>query len=310
MTTYGQDAQDLFDNGIDKHNSQDYYGAIKEYTKVIELDNGFVEAYYNRGVCEQVLKNLNSAMSDFNKTIELDSVFIKAYYSRATVYTTQEKYEEALSDLDKVVALDKYFPNALTLRGQIRVQTGYFDGACDDFQKAKLQGDKLADKYISQFCGNEQLSGESFMLDWPDNENWKMANSQENDQIIMIELIHSDETLEKWTEFGSMMSIKGMKNIPMDVAMNLMYEESKKHSPDSKLTFIEKDETAEYPWIIFTIESPYFITDKTPESQLWYIIQGKTALYTNFRAIKKATIPNELKEKWAKFFKTGKIVYK
>lgn len=74
------------------------------------------------------------------------------------------------------------------------------------------------------------------------------------------------------------------------------------------VTFIEKDESVEYPWIIFTIECPSFKNDKTPESQLWYVVQGKTSLYTNFRAIKKAEIPENLKEKWTKFFKTGKIV--
>lgn len=92
--------------------------------------------------------------------------------------------------------------------------------------------------------------------------------------------------------------------------MELMYEQSKLQAPKATLTFIEKDEKAEYPWIIFTIESPGFINDKTPESQLWYIVQGKQALYTNFRALKQATISPELKEKWTKFFKTGKIVNK
>lgn len=310
LTTNGQNAQVFLKNGIDKHKSQDYKGAIKEYNKAIKLDNSLVDAYYNRGVCELTLQDFKSAKSDFDKTIELDSVFIKAYYSRATVYASQEKYIEALPDLDRVVALDQNFPNVLTLRGQIRAQTGNKDGACEDFNKAKLLGDKQADKYISQFCGNEQLPGESLMLDWPDSENWKMGSSQENDQMVMIELIHSNETLDNWTEIGTMMSIKGAKNIPMDKAMNLMYEQSKQNAPNAKLTFIEKDETVEYPWIIFTIEAPYFKNDKNPESQLWFIIQGKTSLYTNFRAIKKESIPYDLKEKWIQFFKTGKIVYK
>lgn len=66
-------------------------------------------------------------------------------------------------------------------------------------------------------------------------------------------------------------------------------------------------------WIIhgsFTIESPRFKNDKRPESQLWYIVQGKTSLYTNFRGVKQATIPTDVKDKWTGFFKTGKVVYK
>jgi deoxyribodipyrimidine photolyase len=89
---------------------------------------------------------------------------------------------------------------------------------------AKANGDKQADKYLTQFCGNEQLAGESLMLDWPESENWKLGSSQDNEQMAMLELIHSDETLENWTEFGCMMSIKGAKNIPMDQAINFMFE--------------------------------------------------------------------------------------
>jgi hypothetical protein len=107
-----------------------------------------------------------------------------------------------------------------------------------------------------------------------------------------------------------MTSIKGVKGIPVDKAMNLMFDQAKQNSPKAKLKFIEKDEKAEYPWIIFTIEAPNFKNDKTPESQLWYIVQGKQALYTNFRAVKQAMVPADLKDKWIKFFKGGKIVNK
>ncbi len=310
LTAFGQTSQEHLQNGVEKHKQQDFKGAIKDYDKAIKEDKTNKDAFFNRGTCELALKDFKSAMTDFNKTIELDPKLVKAYYSRATVFVSQEKYAEALPDLDKTIELDQTTPNVLTLRGQIRAQIGNKKGACEDFNQAKQIGDKKADKYISQFCGNEQQEGESLMLDWPESENWKVGNSQENEQIAMLELIHSNETLEKWTEFGSMMSIKGAKNIPMDKAMNLMFDQAKLNSPNAKLTFIEKDESVEYPWIIFTIEAPSFKNDKTPESQLWYITQGKTSLYTNFRAVKQATIPADLKEKWANFFKTGKIIYK
>ncbi|MES2655017.1 MAG: tetratricopeptide repeat protein [Bacteroidota bacterium] len=310
LAAFGQTSQEHFQNGIAKHKQQDYKGAIKEYDKSIKEDKANKDAYYNRGNCELALKDYKSAMADFSKTIELDPKFVEAYYSRAAVFVSLQKYAEALPDLDKTIELDPKTPNALTLRGQIRAQTGNKKGACEDFVYAKEMGDKQADKYIAQFCGNEQLEGESLMLNWPESENWKVGNSQETDEMAMLELIHTNETLEKWTEFGSMMSIKGAKNIPMDKAMNMMFEQAKLNSSKAKLTFIEKDESAEYPWIIFTIEAPGFKNDKTPESQLWYIVQGKTSLYTNFRAVKQATVPAELKDKWIQFFKTGKVVNK
>jgi tetratricopeptide (TPR) repeat protein len=310
MTAFGQTSQEHLQNGITKHKRQDFKGAIKDYDKAIKEDKSNKDAYFNRGTCELALNDFKSAMTDFDKTIELDPKFAKAYYSRASVLVSQEKYADALPDLDKTVELDPTTPNVLTLRGQIRAQSGNKKGACEDFNQAKQIGDKQAGKYLTQFCGNEQQGGESLMLDWPENENWKVGSSQENEQMAIIELIHSNETLEKWTEFGSMMSIKGARNIPMDKAMNMMFDQAKQNSPKAKLTFIEKDESVEYPWILFTIEAPSFKNDKTPESQLWYIVQGKTSLYANFRAVKQATVPPDLKDKWIKFFKTGKIVNK
>ena len=309
-TTSGQTANDFLQSGISKHNSKDYKSAIEDYTQAITADKNFRDAYYNRGVCEQAIQDKNSAKKDFDKTIEIDPKFAKVFYSRATLLVSDEKYLDALPDLDKAIEIDPTLPNALNLRGQIRVQSGNKIGGCEDFLKAKENGDDNADKYISKFCGNKQELGESLALDWPDAENWKIGDDQENEEQHVIDLIHSNETIDKWTELGNMTSIKGVTGVPVDKTMHLMFEQAKQMSPKAKLTFIEKDEKAEYPWIIFTIESPNFVNDNTPESQLWYVVQGKQGLYTNFRAVKKATIAPDLKDKWIKFFKTGKIVSK
>jgi hypothetical protein len=40
------------------------------------------------------------------------------------------------------------------------------------------------------------------------------------------------------------------------------------------------------------------------------MIQGKTALYSNFRAVKKATLSKDLIKKWSAFFRSGTIIEK
>ena len=309
-TTFGQTANEFLENGIIKHKAKDFKGAIKDYSNAIKEDENLRDAYFNRGVCEQALNDNKSAKKDFDKTIEIDPKFTKAYYSRVSLLIRAGKYLDALPDLDKVIELDQKTPNALTLRGKIRAESGNKVGACEDFNQAKKNGDKLADTFLQKFCGNEQQDGESLSLYWPESENWKIGSNQENDKMTMLELIHSNETFENWTEIGTMMSIKGAKKTLMDKAMEMQFSELKKDSPKAKLTFIEKDENAEFPWIIFTIECPKFKDDKKPESQLWYITQGKTSLYMNFRAIKESAIPENLKLKWIQFFKTATIVYK
>lgn len=306
----GQTSNDHLNNGISKHQNQDYKGAIKDYDKAVKTDKSNKDAFFNRGSCKLALKDFKGAMTDFDKTIELDPTYARAYYSRATVYASLEKFKEALPDLDKTIELDPKTPNALTLRGQIRVQSRNEKGGCEDFYNAKANGVAEADQYIKQFCSDQNSIQESFVLEWPASENWKIGDRQENDKMVMIDYIPANETLDTWTEIGNVMTIKGVKNITMDEAMNMMLNQSKKNSPKAVLTFIEKDENAEYPWIIFKIESKNFKNDKNPESQLWHITQGKSSLYVNFRAVKEASISPELQQKWIAFFKTGKVVSK
>jgi len=113
----------------------------------------------------------------------------------------------------------------------------------------------------------------------------------------VIDVIHTNETIDNWTELGNMTTIKGVTGVPVEMPMNYIFEQAKKKAIDAKLTVLEKDDKAIYPWIIFTIEASGFKGDKKPESQLWYTIIGKHAIYNNFRAIKQAAIPEDLKIK-------------
>lgn len=124
FTLFAQTAEEYLQSGLEKHNKEDYSGAINDYTLAIKADKKLKTAYFNRGACELALKNLETAMEDFNKAIEIDPNYPDPHYGRATVFVTLERYKEALTPLDKVIELDSKFPNALNLRGQLRAQTG------------------------------------------------------------------------------------------------------------------------------------------------------------------------------------------
>jgi hypothetical protein len=150
--------------------------------------------------------------------------------------------------------------------------------------------------------------GEQLMIEWPEEGKWKVGSSQENSKTHMLEIIHGNESIENWTELGTMMSLKGVKIDNIEKVMALMFQQSRQNAPDAKLTLIEKKISTEYPWILFTIEAPAFKNDPNPESQIWYCVQGKETLYNNFIAFKKASISNEDVKKWSKIFLASKIV--
>ena len=150
---------------------------------------------------------------------------------------------------------------------------------------------------------------ENLKITWPEEYKWKIGSNQEDDTQQMLELIPGNESVDKWTIIGTMLSIKGVKGVPMDVAMNLMFDQAKQNAINAKLTLIERNDTAKNAWIIFKIESPRFKNDKNPESQLYYIIQGNSSLYSNFVAIKEKTLSKEFIDKWTKIFKSSELVY-
>jgi len=87
---------------------------------------------------------------------------------------------------------------------------------------------------------NEQKTGESLMLDWPDSEGWKVGDDQENEKIRVIDLVRGKETVKKWTELGNMTSMKGIKNIPVDSAMNLMFDQANKNPQKLNLLLLKR----------------------------------------------------------------------
>ncbi len=307
LAAFSQPAIEAYNKGNEKMSIKDFAGSIKEYDRALVIDPNFTDAYYNRGTSKLYLRNFSGAIDDFTKAIALKPDFIYAYNNRANAKLSLNDPKAALPDLDAVIKLDPDNAVAHLMRGQIKLNLDDIAGGCADLNKAKSLGDTRADPIIKQFCIGT-TGKESLKLDWPADEKWKIANDQENAQQHMTEWLRGNETLENWTELGSMTAIKAVAGVRVDKAMNMMFDQAKLNAPESKLGFIEKDEKAEYPWIIFTIESPRFKNDNNPESQMWYIVQGKQALYTNFRAVKKATLPADLKTKWLNFFKTGKIL--
>jgi hypothetical protein len=161
---------------------------------------------------------------------------------------------------------------------------------------------------LTLFISNSIFSQESLKIHWLEKYEWKLLSNQEDENMHMIELIPGKEEAENWSMLGQMLSIKGATNIPMEKAKELMFEQTKATAPNAKITFIEKDEDAKFPWILFKIESPNFKGDKNPESQLWYIRQGKTALFVNFIALKKKKLKDDFVEEWSAVFKGSEVV--
>lgn len=154
-----------------------------------------------------------------------------------------------------------------------------------------------------------QQKMENLKVNWPEEYKWKIGNNQEDKTIHFMELIPEKETLENWSIIGTMMSLKNVQKMPMDKAVELFYNQTKKSAPNAKLTVLDKKEQIENPWVLFKVEVDKYLDDPNPESQVYYVIQGNSSLFVNIVGIKQKIISQEFEEKWGKIFKSSELIY-
>lgn len=305
-----QTVQESFQTGLDFHAQGNCGEALKHYEKALALKSDYQYVHYNIGACYQALGNYEEAVKHFKAENELAGPFSRAYYGLATSYVKLEKYDDAIANLDKTIALDSGVTEPYNLRGQLLMSKGDLAKACEDFRHSAELGDVNAEKFYLKQCSEDAKKEESLVFHFPLSEKWIKASAADEGGMTSIDYIREGESLDKWSELINLMILPGMTGVDLDQTMNMMFEQSKQRSGTAKITFIEKDSLALYPYIIFKIEAENFLNDEGPESQVWYITEGLKNVYFAFRAVKAPKITEQQKKKWAEFFKRSSFEYK
>ena len=149
---YAKSAYFYYNRGISKYESEDYNGAIADYTKAIEKKPKFDNAYFNRGVAKDALGDYYGAISDYTKSIELKPQMADAYYSRGNSKSNLKDYSGAIADYTKAIEINPKYLNAYTNRGIDKEKIKDIKGACADWRKASELGYEDATKWVKDQC--------------------------------------------------------------------------------------------------------------------------------------------------------------
>lgn len=163
--------------------------------------------------------------------------------------------------------------------------------------------------FTSICFGQNATKAENLKIVWAEEYKWKIGSNQEDKTMHFLEIIPGNETIDKWTMLGTMMSLKNVKISKTDQVVEMFRQSSLKESPKAKLTVLESNDTTKNIWVLFKVETPSFPNDTKPESQLYYAIQGEATLYVNFIAIKQKTLSTDFVDKWSNIFKSSELVY-
>ena len=124
-----------------------YRQAIENYDNAIELDPKHVLAYNNRGVAYKELSNYRQAIENYDKAIELNPKYGIAYYNRSVAYKELSNYRQAIEDLSKDIELEPKYANAYNNRGTAYEKLGNYRQAVEDYDKAIALEPKYANAY-------------------------------------------------------------------------------------------------------------------------------------------------------------------
>lgn len=117
-------AQDFFKWGVDKIQSGNYQGGIKEFTQAIQLQADFAAAYSNRCLAHIQLGDYQTAIVDCTQAVTLAPNNTDAYLNRGLAHYRQGHYQAAIEDDNQVIKLNPQEFQAYYNRGVARSVLG------------------------------------------------------------------------------------------------------------------------------------------------------------------------------------------
>lgn len=136
----------------------DYYGAISDYDKVIELNSNYPMqynkigmAYNNKAYTYVKRKEYKKALPFIEKALEIDNSDWHFWDTRGEIYLNLGEYDKSLSDLNKAIKIEKH-SNSYYLRGLTQIKLGKKEKGCKDLSKSGELGNSDAYEAINKYC--------------------------------------------------------------------------------------------------------------------------------------------------------------
>jgi tetratricopeptide (TPR) repeat protein len=122
----------------------DWDKAIKDFDQALNLDPETFEALYNRGRVYTKMGQPGKAIADYTTALKLKKNDWQIYYNRGNAYLDAEKYPDALKDFNQALKLDPKNPGIIHNRGLAELALGQADKALEDFGQALTIDPKFA----------------------------------------------------------------------------------------------------------------------------------------------------------------------
>ncbi|MBS1646628.1 MAG: tetratricopeptide repeat protein [Bacteroidetes bacterium] len=155
-----QEAESLYNTGLEQMSQQKYMAAIEAFSKAITLNPSFEKAIISRGFSKHENKNNASAIEDFNLANSLKPS-ADAYFGKAQSFYSIGLKDSINKNLDKALALDNKYAKAFYLRAQLKFEDKQYPEAIADYNQAIAAKPDYAYAYNDRASAKKMLNDEA-----------------------------------------------------------------------------------------------------------------------------------------------------
>lgn len=120
LAQYSQEAVHQYNQGIEAYSQQHTAEAIKHFSKAVQIDPGYGDAYYNMGSIYYQNKQFAEAADMFQKSVRMSPADSQAKYNLALTLEKLQRYDEAVGVLGKIPAGDPKYSQARMKMDELR----------------------------------------------------------------------------------------------------------------------------------------------------------------------------------------------
>jgi tetratricopeptide (TPR) repeat protein len=125
---------------------KEYQAALSDVDKVILINPSYGNAYNSKGAIYYYMKDYEKAVENFTRSIEMNPKSAMQYANRAASYSNLKKNDLALKDLDSAVDIDSDYAFTYYVRSCVFAEQGKIDKACDSLKKGVKKGLVVTDE--------------------------------------------------------------------------------------------------------------------------------------------------------------------
>lgn len=146
----------LMYQGRHKLSNDQYFDAIKIFSRVIQSQPETQEAYFFRGIAKFNLNDYQGAKKDFVSTIQLNPFYSHAYHYLGITEDRIGNYSQAFSLYDKAIQLSPYDAYVYLNRGITHLHLQQMDAAINDLDSAIILRSNIPEAFLNLAIAHEE----------------------------------------------------------------------------------------------------------------------------------------------------------